>query len=291
LRLSLHINFNSYQMIYLRKPILAVTFILLIASSCKKNSGSSSVSIDTNDPASTDPTLKLVWSEEFNTTTIDATKWNFEVNGDGGGNGEAQYYTDRASNAAIKDGKLVITAVKESYQGKNYTSARLTTSGKGEFKYGRIEARAQLPKGRGMWPAIWLLSNTVPLSWPHDGELDIMESVGYRPDTIFSTIHCTSSGYGDWVPLPNSTSTYHVYAADWTADTVKFFVDDRLVSQYANQHLADATQAANQWPFDHPFFVILNVAIGGAWGGIQGIDDSVFPQSMSVDWVRVYQKK
>jgi beta-glucanase (GH16 family) len=296
LSLPLYGNFKPYQMISLRKPVaMAVIACLLITcfSACSKKEENKGILIDNDmdDPASSDASLKLVWSEEFNATTIDASKWNFEVNGDGGGNGEAQYYTDRSSNAAIKDGNLVITAVKESYQGKSYTSARLTTAKKGEFKYGRIEARAKLPKGRGMWPAIWLLSNTVPLNWPHTGELDIMEAVGYRPDTVFSTIHSTSSGYGNWLPVPNSSTVYHTYSADWTADTVKFFVDKTLVSSYANEHLPDATAAANQWPFDHPFFIILNVAVGGAWGGIQGIDDTIFPQSMSVDWVRVYQKK
>lgn len=277
---------------HLKKPVIvAVTIIscLFSFSSCKKDSNNKTA--DADDPASSDPTLTLVWSDEFNGTSIDTTKWNFEVNGDGGGNGEAQYYTDRNTNATIKDGKLVITARKEDYLGKSYTSARLTTQNKAAYTYGRVEARIQLPTGRGMWPAFWMLSAKKPLQWPHDGEIDIMEAVGYRPDTTFSNIHCTAVGYGDLLPVPNYGSTYHVYATDWTADSLKFYVDDKLIVSYANAHLADAMAAYNQWPFEHEFFMILNVAVGGAWGGIQGIDNTVFPQSMSVDWVRVYQKK
>lgn len=279
-------------MIQLKKPIIvAVTMIscLFSFSSCKKDGNNKTV--DADDPASSDPTLTLVWSDEFNGSSIDKTKWNFEVNGDGGGNGEAQYYTDSSTNAGIMDGKLVITARKESYKGKSYTSARMTTQYKAAFTYGRVEARIQLPTGRGMWPAFWMLSAKTPLQWPHDGEIDIMEAVGYRPDTVFSNIHCSFVGYGDLLPVPNYGSTYHVYATDWTADSLKFYVDNKLIVSYANAHLADATAAYNQWPFEHDFFIILNVAVGGAWGGINGIDDGIFPQRMSVDWVRVYQKK
>lgn len=279
-------------MIRLKKPTLvAVTVIscFFTITSCKKDNNNSKA--DANDPAASDPTLSLVWSDEFNGKTIDTSKWNFEVNGDGGGNGEAQYYTDSITNASIQDGKLVITARKESYMGRSYTSARLTTQHKAAFTYGRIEARLQLPTGRGMWPAFWMLSAKTPLEWPHDGEIDIMEAVGYRPDTTFSNIHCTSVGYGDLLPVPNYGSTYHVYATDWTADSLKFYVDETLVMSYANEHKENADDAYNQWPFNHDFFMILNVAVGGAWGGINGIDDTIFPQSMKVDWVRVYQRK
>lgn len=242
-------------------------------------------------PAAAKNGLRLVWREEFNGTTIDTSKWNREVNGDGGGNHEAQYYTARSSNAAIKNGCLVITARKEAYQGKAFTSARLTTQHKEEFTYGRIEVRAKVPNARGSWPAIWLLSNSIPLNWPHTGELDIMEEVGYRPDTIFSTIHSAVSGDGGHIGVPGASKTFHVYAMDWTADSVKFYVDEQPVFAYGNQHLADSKAAASQWPFNHPFFVILNVAVGGDWGGQKGIDNAAFPQSMLVDWVRIYQRE
>jgi beta-glucanase (GH16 family) len=272
--------------------LIIASFLICLMSGCKKDDKTTTVN-NTEDPAASDPTLKLVFSDEFNGSAIDTTKWNFEINGNGEGNGELEYYTNRSQNAAIKDGKLVITALKESYNGANYTSARMTTAGKGEFTYGRFEAKMKLPYGRGIWPAFWLLSNTQPLDWPNTGEIDIMEAVGYRPDTVFSNIHSTDyyGGKGDLLAVPNYSTGYHVYAADWTPDSIKFFVDTKQLFAFANPHLADATANHAEWPFDHPFFMLLNVAVGGAWGGIQGVDDSIFPQTMSVDWVRVYQKK
>jgi len=247
--------------------------------------------VDPNDPASADTSLKLVWSDEFTETTIDTSSWNYVINGNGGGNGEAEYYTSNPTNASIQNGSLVITALLQSYMGANYTSARLNTLGKESWTYGRMEARIQLPEGRGIWPAFWAQSAVEPIQWPLDGELDIMESVGYRPDTSFSTIHCEGSGAGNWLPVPTAGSAFHTYSMDWTADSLKFYVDTSLADVYVNPHLADSVQNYNLWPFNHPFFLILNVAVGGAWGGIDGIDNSTFPQSMTVDWVRVYQKK
>lgn len=282
----------------LLKGVLPIVTCLFLFTACKKddkttNTGGNTSVVDPEDPASSDNTLKLVFSDEFNTSTIDTTKWNFEINGGGEGNNEAEYYTNRPQNATIKDGNLVITAIKENYQGASYTSARMTTQRKGEFTYGRFEAKMKLPTGRGIWPAFWMLSNTVPLNWPATGEIDIMEAVGMNPGMVYSNVHSTANynGKGDQLSVADYGTAYHVYAVDWSADSMKFYVDNHQLFAYGNPHLADASANQAQWPFDHPFFILLNVAVGGNWGGQQGIDDSIFPQSMSVDWVRVYQKK
>lgn len=236
---------------------------------------------------------KLVWAEEFNYKGLpDSTKWSYNVDGHGWGNNELQYYTDRRlKNARVEGGKLIIEARKEAYKGSKYTSARLLTIGKAEWTYGRIEVRAKLPKGRGMWPAIWMMpTDTTHGDWPASGEIDIMEFVGYEPDTVYGTVHTkaynhvigTQKTKGVW---RNDLSTaFHVYAVEWTPEEIRFFVDDENYSTFNNEHKTSA-----EWPFDHPFHLILNIAVGGNWGGARGVDDSIFPQRMEVDYVRVYQ--
>ncbi len=234
-----------------------------------------------------------VWADEFNGETIDETKWNFEVNGYGGGNNELQYYT--RENAEIVDGKLVITAKKESYLGKDYTSSRLTTKYKGDFTYGRFIIRAKLPSGAGTWPAIWMMP-TMSLygGWPKSGEIDIMEHVGRDPDNVFSTIHTekfnhnlgTQIGYD--ITIPTAETEFHEYEIIWNPGEILTFVDG---VQFATFRY---TAAFNQdvlyhaaFPFDQDFFFILNLAIGGGLGG--AVDDSIFPQAFEIDYVRVYK--
>jgi beta-glucanase (GH16 family) len=239
------------------------------------------------------PKAKLVWSDEFNYTGLpDSSKWGYDVGGSGWGNNEKQYYTEkRLENAAVKNGILRITAIKESFEGMNYTSARLITKNKGDWKYGRFEIRAKLPKGRGVWPAIWMLSTDWKYGgWPESGEIDIMENVGYLPDSVFGTVH--TKAYNHVIGTQKGTKTYrtdladafHVYTLEWSENLIKIFIDKEQYFTFKNEK-----KTFNEWPFDQPFHLLMNIAVGGNWGGKMGIDDSIFPQSMEVDWVRVYQ--
>jgi beta-glucanase (GH16 family) len=232
----------------------------------------------------------LLWSDEFETPgPPDPAKWDYEeglVR-----NNEAQYYTrNRLENARVEDGRLVIEARKEAFGPASYTSASLITRRRAEFRYGRIEARAQLPRGRGMWPAIWMLGTNIgSVGWPMCGEIDIMENVGFAPDRIHANIHTDAynhvngRGKGAFVDVPGVHEAFHVYAIEWTAERIDFFVDERPYFSFRKES-ADP----RVWPFDLPQYLILNVAVGGAWGGQQGIDDAVFPQRMLVDYVRVH---
>ncbi len=235
----------------------------------------------------------LVWSEEFDYTGApDISKWSYDIGGDGWGNNEAQYYTNRLENAKVEDGKLIITAIKESYGGNDYTSARMATRGKGDWLYGRVEVRAILPEGRGTWAAIWMLPTDWEYGgWPASGEIDIMEHVGYDMGNVHGTIHTEAyngtigTQRGDDILLPDAHQVYHVYAIEWEEDSIRFIADEECYFSFPNYNTGYA-----RWPFDKRFHLLLNIAIGGNWGGIEGIDDSIFPQTMEVDYVRVYQK-
>ena len=236
---------------------------------------------------------KLVWADEFNTNGLpDTSTWGYAVGGKGYGNNELQYYTEAdTNNIFIKDGKLFIKALKQPKDKNAYTSARLTSSEKKSFTYGRIEVRAKLPKGRGTWPAIWILGeDRAKVGWPACGEIDIMEHVGYDPGVINGTIHSTAYNHmkntqkGKSIVIENVFDQFHNYAIEWTQEKIDFYVDDQLYNTIINEHKTTA-----EWPFDKPFYLILNVAVGGNWGGQKGVDDSVFPATMEVDYVRVYQ--
>jgi beta-glucanase (GH16 family) len=241
------------------------------------------------------PGWRLVWSDEFNYTGLpDAKKWGYDVGGNGWGNNELEYYT-RADkkNAWVKDGFLYITARKEPKEGRAYTSARLVTKGKGDWLYGRIEVRARLPAGRGMWPAIWLLPTDDKYGgWPAGGEVDIMENVGFMPDSVFGSIHTQKFNHvihtqvtkGFYVKDPYTS--FHVYAVEWSRQAISFFVDGQLYLTFHN-----SGKGSEEWPFDQRFHLLLNIAVGGGWGGMKGVDESVFPGSMAVDYVRVYQQE
>ena len=234
---------------------------------------------------------KLVWSEEFNYNGLpDSSKWNYDVGGDGYGNNEAQFYTkNRLENARVENGNLVIEARKENWENSKYTSARLLTRGKHAWKYGVFEVRAKLPKGRGTWPAIWMMSENMK-EWPDDGELDIMEHVGYNQGFIHATAHTKKYNHiintqkTDTLFVKDASEKFHVYKMDWSAEKIDVFVDDKKFYTYIN---SEKTYEA--WPFDQPFFMILNLAVGGNWGGKEGLDDTIFPQKFYVDYVRVYQ--
>jgi beta-glucanase (GH16 family) len=237
--------------------------------------------------------LRLVWSDEFNYSGYpDSTMWGYNVGGHGWGNDELEYYTkNRLENARVENGMLTIEARKEDYKGMNYTSARLVTRSKGDWLFGRVEVRAKLPKGKGTWPAIWMLSSDWAYGgWPESGEIDIMEHVGYDPDVIHFSTHCkdyyfkigTQKTYV--IRVPRTDSIFYTYAMEWYPDRIEGYVDDSLYFTVKNEY-----QGWAKWPFDKPFHLILNIAVGGGWGGVMGIDDSIWPQQMQVDYVRVYQ--
>lgn len=235
---------------------------------------------------------KLVWSDEFNYKGLpDPKKWGYDTGGNGWGNNEAQYYTyQQTKNARVENGNLVIEALKENIGNKLYSSARLVTKGKGDFTYGRIEVRAKLPKGRGTWPAIWMLASTTPLKWPDDGEIDIMEHVGYDQGNIHGSTHTKKYYHSigtqktDSITIKDCSETFHVYQLEWDAETISIGVDNTIYFSFKNEH-SDQTA----WPFNQPFHLLLNVAVGGFWGGKNGIDDQIFPQKMEIDYVRVFQ--
>ncbi|WP_202552301.1 family 16 glycosylhydrolase [Ginsengibacter hankyongi] len=230
--------------------------------------------------------LNLVWSDEFNTPGApDPTKWKYDIGtGSGGwGNNELEYYTSRPENASISNGTLKIIANKESYNGSAYTSARMLTQGLYSFKYGKIEVMAKLPAGIGTWPAIWMLGNNIStVSWPACGEMDIMEQNGNQKNTIYGTLHYPTqvNPYGDGATtnLPSASAAFHKYSAIWTPGSVKLLVDDVVFYTLTN---------TNTLPFNQNFFIILNVAMGGNFGGT--IDPAFTTDKMEIDYVRVYQ--
>ena len=242
---------------------------------------------------------KLVWSDEFNAadgTTPDPAKWNFDLGGKGWGNKELESYTSRPVNVQQKGGNLVITAVKEDYTGKDgvarpYTSARIKTKGLFSQAYGRVEARMQLPLGKGIWPAFWMLGDDIGTAgWPKAGEIDIMENIG-EAGRIYSTLHgpeySGAKGISAKYDLPAGAvvnTGFHVYAVEWSPNKIRFYFDDKLIAERTPADLP----AGAKWVYDHPFFVILNMAVGGAWPGNPD-ETTAFPQKMLVDYVRVYK--
>jgi len=233
---------------------------------------------------------RLVWSDEFNDAALDKSKWNLEVRAPGWANEELQAYTSRAENARVENGHLVIEARRDFYNGE-YSSARLNTYGKMSFTYGRVEARLQLPSGKGPWPAFWMLPDDFSRGWPACGEIDVMEQVGFDPDTIHATTHSLTYNWKGaqqrtaTTNVPGATSGYHVYATEWFPDRIDFFVDDRKYFTSPNDNTGD-----DAWPFHKKFYLILNLAVGGVWGGALGVDSTIWPRQMLVDYVRVYQK-
>jgi beta-glucanase (GH16 family) len=234
-----------------------------------------------------------VWSDEFNYSGLpDTNLWGYDVGAGGWGNNESQYYTDhRWLNARAESGKLIIEARKENFEDCEYTSARLVTRNKGDWKYGRIEVSARLPHGRGTWPAIWMLpTDWVYGSWVKSGEIDIMEYVGSDPGIVHGTIHTQAYNHiigtqkTDTFYVPDAETNFHLYAIEWTEEKIDFFVDDEKYFSFYNEHTGYTT-----WPFDQRFHLLLNIAVGGSWGGQQGIDPDIWPQKMWVDYVRVFQ--
>lgn len=228
--------------------------------------------------------MTLVWSEEFNTDGApDGSKWGYDLGAGGWGNNEAEYYTNRLDNAVVSGGTLKIIAKAESYSGSSYTSARLLSKDKFSFKYGKIEARIKLPAGLGTWPAFWMLGNNISTAgWPDCGEIDIMEHRANELNKIYGTVHYPghsgSNGVGSTLTISNATTEFHIYSLEWGATAIKFYVDGQLFETVANN---------TSMPFNQNFFIILNVAMGGNFGGT--IDPAFTSGTMEVDYVRVYQ--
>ena len=238
------------------------------------------------------PVQKLIWSDEFDKSGLpDSSRWSYDVGGHGWGNNELQYYTrDSLGNARVQKGHLIIELKKQAIAGNKYSSARLVTKGKQSWMYGTFEIRAKLPKGLGTWPAIWMLSSTTPLKWPDDGEIDIMEHVGYDPGVVHATIHTKAYNHvkgtqkSGIIQVPDFSEKFHVYTLVWSKDSMSMYIDKRPYFTYKNEHSGYTT-----WPFDQPSHLLLNLAFGGNWGGAKGIDEAVLPAQMVVDYVRVYQ--
>lgn len=226
----------------------------------------------------------MVWSDEFNTPGApDPSKWGYDLGAGGWGNVELQYYTNRPENAVVEGGVLKIRSIRENFSGSTFTSARLKSQGKFDFKYGKVEARAKLPAGVGTWAAIWMLgSDIATVGWPACGEIDIMEHLGRELNKIYGTLHYPGhsggNADGNTKMIANATTEFHIYSTEWTAATIKIFVDGELIHSVPN---------SNAIPFNHNFFIIMNLAMGGNFGG--PVDASVNGGTMEVDYIRVYQ--
>ncbi len=273
----------------LRSRCLILFFILLllpfIGTACN---GLSSMPQPT--PIASPDGWKLVWHDEFDGKAIDTHNWTYDLGAGGWGNGEAQYYTSRPENARLENGVLIVEARQEKYEDSYYTSARLKTQGLQTFQYGRIEGRLKVPTGKGLWPAFWMLGSSFNGSnWPDCGEIDIMEYIGKEPDLIFGTLH--GPGYSGALGISawnrqtyNIADDYHTYAIEWEANEIRWYYDDAIYHTVTREDVGN-----REWVFDQPFFIILNLALGGQLPGPIGLD-TVFPSQYLVDYVRVYEK-
>ncbi len=247
-----------------------------------KNAGSNTISKSIQITVSL---TKAFWGDEFDYVGApNPNKWTYDIgNNNGWGNGEKQYYTANSQNVKVENGSLKITTIKENYNGSSYTSARIKSQGKFDFKYGKIEVRAKLPSGGGTWPAIWMLGNNITsVGWPSCGEIDIMEHVGNNLNKIYGTLHYPAhsgaNGNGGTTIINNATTEFHKYSVDWTSTDIKFYVDNQLFHSVAN---------SNAIPFNQNFFMILNCAMGGAFGG--NIDTNFSSATLEIDYIRVYK--
>jgi beta-glucanase (GH16 family) len=240
-------------------------------------------------PSGVSQGMRLVWSDEFNNKGApDPAKWGYDTGGYGWGNNEAQRYTDSRNNSVVRGGSLYIIARNEN---KHWTSARLKTKGKAEWAYGYFEIRAKLPEGLGTWPAIWMLPGADAYGpWPRSGEIDIMEHVGFEPGTVHATVntaafnHLKNTQKTVSVPVENVSTEFHTYGMEWDSAFIQWYLDGEPIFRFEN-----TGKNTEEWPFNKPFYLILNIAIGGSWGGQRGIDPALKQAVMEVDYVRVYK--
>lgn len=272
-------------------PLYFICTVLCIALSCKKNSSPNIPPIIPPGPVlewefGTTP----VWTDEFNVDgNADASKWSFDIGGNGWGNNELQYYTN-GLNTSISNGALRIIAKKEAYSGRDYTSARIVSKNKGDWLYGRFEVKAKLPKGRGTWPAIWMLpTDWFYGNWPNSGEIDIMEHVGYDQNRVHITIHTKAFNHtlgtqkGANKIINTASEEFHLYRVDWASYGIRGYIDDEKIFEFMKP-----SGGSDYWPFDKKFHLLMNIAVGGSWGGVMGVDDTIFPATMEIDYVRVF---
>ena len=272
--------------------ILLLT-VTLVTSCCGQ-------ATETSTTTTTPPTYRLVWSDEFSGadgSAPEASKWSIQTGGNGWGNNELEYYTARSENVTVQGGNLVITAIKENYTGadgvsRNYTSARLETKRRFSEQYGRFEASLKIPKGQGMWPAFWMLGSDIDTNpWPACGEIDIMEKIGKEPAIVHGSLHGPGYAPGNVTAsytLPSGAlgDGFHLYAVEWDPQQIRFYVDSTRYATFTPSNLP----SGSPWEFNKPFFILLNVAVGGSWPGPPD-QTTQFPQQMLVDYVRVYQKQ
>jgi len=235
-----------------------------------------------------------IWQDEFDYSgKPDPKKWGYDIGDNGWGNNELENYTDNQKNARVENGNLIIEAIKEQSGKLNYSSARLVSKGKGDFLYGRFEIKAKLPVGRGTWPAIWMLASENTYGnkgWPDNGEIDIMEHVGFDQNNVHGNIHTKAFNHsigtnkGNNVLINTASSEFHIYECAWTPNYIALSVDGKEYFRFVKEK----DYQWQQWPFDKSFHFLLNIAVGGNWGGQKGVDDSIFPQKMEVDYIRVY---
>lgn len=267
-----------------------IGFFLLIASGCA-NFGARGPASSAEFPDS----WQLVWHDEFSGEgALDAEKWNIERLGPGFYNHELQMYTDRMENVRREEGVLIIEAHPIPGTKLGYTSARIHTKNRHNMLEGRVEIRARLPQGKGTWPALWMLpvNSGDRTGWPHSGEIDIVEHVGYDPGTVHASVHTSTynwlngNNFTTSFSVPDAQAEFHIYALEWTQESLDFSIDDYQFAQYRNDQTG-----WEAWPFDVPFYLVMNLAVGGDWGGAQGVSRDEFPARLEVDWVRVYQQQ
>lgn len=248
----------------------------------------------------TESSFELIWEDQFEMERLDSTVWTPVIGNGcpelcGWGNNELQYYSDQPNNLRIKDGILIIQAHKQDYEQCGYTSAKVVTKGKADWKWGKIAVMAKLPYGKGTWPAIWMLPTVKgrSLQWPQDGEIDIMEHVGYNHGVIYGNIHTEKYNHilgtdrMDSVLVSGVSDTFHEYAIEWTENEIKWLVDDNIYHTLSREN-----DSYGGWPFNqYNYHLILNLAVGGNWGGKHGVSENIWPQTLEIDYVRYYQLK
>ncbi len=276
--------------------VLFLFFVLLMCVQSCKNLDAKNQQF--SNPTANNTEWKLVWEDTFDTDGHpDPDNWDYDVADGcphvcGWGNNELQYYTKRnLNNARVENGNLIIEAHRTKMGKKEYTSARLVTKGKQSWRNGKIEIRAKLPTGLGTWPALWMLpEDNAYGGWPRSGEIDIMEHVGYNPDTIFGTVHTEAFNHGIGTQVdagifdPNTEDEFHNYSIIWNDHTISWYIDGDQYHEFHNKN-----KTYKEWPFDKRFHLIMNIAVGGNWGGKHGVDPNIFPQKMEVDYVKVFE--
>lgn len=269
-------------------------FLIPIFITCTQSEDNNKPNISVPQPKEYTFSSTPSWADEFDYNGLpDPNKWSYDVGSpnNGWGNNELQYYTEaRKENVQVSDGLLKITAIKEPFEGKEFTSTRLVSRGKGDFTYGRFEVKAKVPSVKGTWPAAWMLPTDWAYGgWPSSGEIDILEHVGYDMDVVHISVHTKSYHHSIGTQktatrkIANASTEFHLYRVDWTPDYVKGYVDDILIFTFNNDR-----KGFEEWPFDKKFHWLLNLAVGGDWGGQKGIDEQAFPATFEVDYIRVY---